>query len=191
MKFGTDLSPAVIYNAANLKWNCICCSRSVGLFQCPRQLVLKENKPMNLRRMLLVVMVLAVVAVGQSFRGGILGTLTDASGASVADAKVTAINTGTGLARESTTDADGNYNFTELPLGTYSITATKQGFRTKTATNIQVGVEGPQRASLTLTPGRVEEKVEVQADVPLVETSSNTLGGTLQAEDFKDLPVNG
>jgi Carboxypeptidase regulatory-like domain/TonB-dependent Receptor Plug Domain/TonB dependent receptor len=146
---------------------------------------------MNLRRVLLVVVVLAVAAVGQSFRGGILGTITDASGASVAGAQVTATNTGTGLVRESTTDADGNYNFTELPLGTYSITATKQGFRTQTATNIQVGVEGPQRANIALTPGRVEEKVEVQADVPLVETSSNTLGGTLQAEDFKDLPVNG
>lgn len=146
---------------------------------------------MNLQRMFLLVMVLAVAAVGQSFRGGILGTISDASGASVAGAKVTATNTGTGLVREATTDVDGNFNFTELPLGTYTVTATKQGFRTQLATNITVGVEGPQRANLTLTPGRVEEKVEVQADVPLVETSSNTLGGTLQAEDFKELPVNG
>ncbi len=146
---------------------------------------------MNLRRILLVVVVLSVAALGQSFRGGIVGTIADASGASIAGAKVTATNTGTGLVRESTTDADGNYSFTELPLGTYSVTATKEGFRTQTATSIQVAVEGPQRANLTLTPGRVEEKVEVQADVPLVETSSNTLGGTLQAEDFKDLPVNG
>ncbi|MFY9560699.1 MAG: TonB-dependent receptor [Terriglobales bacterium] len=146
---------------------------------------------MNLRRVFLLVVLLAVPAVGQSFRGGIVGTIADASGASVAGAKVTATNTGTGLVREGTSDADGNYTFTELPLGTYSITATKQGFRTQTATNIQVGVEGPQRANLTLTPGRVDEVVEVQADVPLVETSSNTLGGTLQAEDFKELPVNG
>jgi hypothetical protein len=152
---------------------------------------MKEIKLMNLQRMFLLVMVLAVAAVGQSFRGGILGTISDASGASVAGAKVTATNTGTGLVREATTDVDGNFNFTELPLGTYTVTATKQGFRTQLATNITVGVEGPQRANLTLTPGRVEEKVEVQADVPLVETSSNTLGGTLQAEDFKELPVNG
>jgi Carboxypeptidase regulatory-like domain/TonB-dependent Receptor Plug Domain/TonB dependent receptor len=146
---------------------------------------------MNLKTILLVVMTLSVAAVGQSFRGGILGTVRDATGASVADAKVTATDTGTGLSRESTTDADGNYSFTELPLGTYTVTATKQGFRTQLATNIQVAVEGPQRANLTLTPGRVDEKVEVQADVPLVETSSNTLGGTLQAADFQDLPVNG
>ena len=146
---------------------------------------------MKLRSVLLVVIMLAGAAVGQSFRGGIVGTITDASGASVADAKVTATNTGTGLIRESTTDTDGNYNFTELPLGTYTVTATKQGFHTQLATNVQLGVEGPQRVNLTLSPGRVEEKVEVLADVPQVETSSNTLGGTIQAEDFKDLPVNG
>ncbi|HSZ63264.1 MAG TPA: TonB-dependent receptor [Terriglobales bacterium] len=146
---------------------------------------------MNLRRMLLVVVLLVGVALGQSFRGGILGTITDASGASVAGAKVTATNTETGLVRDSITDTDGNYSFSELQLGNYSITATKEGFRTQTATNIVVAVEGPQRANLTMTPGRVDERVEVQADVPLVETSSNTLGGTIQAEDFKDLPVNG
>jgi hypothetical protein len=154
------------------------------------EFALKE-KPMNLRRMLLVVLVLAAAAAGQSFRGGILGTVTDATGASVADAKVTATDTGTGLVREATTDVDGNFNFTELPLGTYTVTAVKQGFRTQLATNIQVAVEGPQRANLTLTPGRVEEKIVVEADVPLVETSSNTLGGTLQAADFQELPVNG
>ncbi|MGA3206016.1 MAG: carboxypeptidase regulatory-like domain-containing protein, partial [Bryobacteraceae bacterium] len=146
---------------------------------------------MNLRPMLLVVVLLAGVASAQSFRGGILGTITDATGASVAAAKVTATNTDTGLVRESITDTDGNYSFSELPLGNYSITATKEGFRTQTATNIVVEVEGPQRANLTMTPGRVDERVEVQADVPLVETSSDTLGGTIQAEDFKDLPVNG
>src|SRR5208282_5774186 len=115
------LSRALVYNSANLKWRCICCSRSVGLYQCPRRLALKENKPMNLRRMLLVVvLLLAVAALGQSFRGGIQGTITDTSGASVAGVKVTATNTGTGLIRESVTGAEGDYSFTELPLGTYS-----------------------------------------------------------------------
>ncbi|HLX84309.1 MAG TPA: TonB-dependent receptor [Terriglobales bacterium] len=145
----------------------------------------------HLRRMFVVVLLLVAGALGQSFRGGIVGTLTDASGASVPGAKVTATDTGTGLIRESVTDADGNYAFTELPLGTYTVTAVKQGFRTQLATNIQVAVEGPQRANLTLSPGRVDETVQVQADVPLVETSSNTLGGTIQAEQFEDLPVNG
>jgi hypothetical protein len=145
----------------------------------------------HLRRMFVVVLLLAAGALGQSFRGGIVGTLTDASGASVPGAKVTATDTGTGLIRESVTDSDGNYAFTELPLGVYTVTAVKQGFRTQLATNIQVAVEGPQRANLTLSPGRVDETVQVQADVPLIETTSNTLGGTIQSEQFEELPING
>src|SRR5580658_3216658 len=149
------------------------------------------EEAMNLRKMLPVIFLLAGVALGQSFRGGILGTISDSTGASVAGVKVMATNTETGLVRESITDADGNYSFSELQLGNYSIAATKEGFRTEIATNIVVAVEGPQRANVTMTPGRVDETVQVQADVPLVETSSNSLGGTLQAEDFEDLPVNG
>ena len=146
---------------------------------------------MKLRLAVIGILLLPAIVAAQSFRGGIVGVVTDSSGAWVAGAQVTATNTGTGLVRQATTDSAGNYTFTELPLGNYSVTVVKQGFRTETATNIQVAVEGPQRANLTLTPGRVEEKVEVQADVPLVETSSNTLGGTIQATQIEDLPVNG
>jgi Carboxypeptidase regulatory-like domain/TonB dependent receptor/TonB-dependent Receptor Plug Domain len=146
---------------------------------------------MNSCRILFVVLAIAGAVAAQSFRGGILGTVSDATGASIAGAKVTANNVGTGLSREAITDTDGNYSFTELPLGTYSIRVAKEGFRTQSVTNIVVAVEGPQRANVSLTPGRVEETVEVMADIPLVETSSNTLGGTLLADEFKDLPVNG
>jgi hypothetical protein len=146
---------------------------------------------MKLRLAVVFALFVSSVLVAQTFRGGIVGLVTDATGSSVAGAQVTATNTGTGLARQSTTDGNGNYTFTELPLGNYSVTVVKQGFRTETAANIQVAVEGPQRANITLTPGRVEEQIEVQADVPLVETTSNTLGGTLQADDIQDLPVNG
>jgi len=146
---------------------------------------------MKLRIVVICIFLLSSILAAQSFRGGIVGVVTDVSGASVAGAQVTATNTGTGLTRQATTDGAGNYTFTELPLGNYSVTVVKQGFRTEVATNIQVAVEGPQRANVTLTPGRVEEKVEVKADVPLVETSSNTLGGTIQATQIEDLPVNG
>ncbi|MGB8773288.1 MAG: TonB-dependent receptor, partial [Terriglobales bacterium] len=146
---------------------------------------------MKFRLLVICTFLMSSILVAQSFRGGIVGTVSDVSGASVADAQVTATNSGTGLVRQATTDGNGNYTFTELPLGTYSVTVVKQGFRTETATKIQVAVEGPQRANVTLTPGRVEEKVEVEAVVPLVETSSNTLGGTIQANQIEDLPING
>jgi hypothetical protein len=146
---------------------------------------------MKLRFMVICIFLMSSILIAQSFRGGIVGSVSDVSGASVAGAQVTATNTGTGLVRQATTDSNGNYTFTELPLGNYSVTVVKPGFRTETATKIQVAVEGPQRANVTLTPGRVEEKVEVEANVPLVETTSNTLGGTIQATQIEDLPING
>jgi hypothetical protein len=139
----------------------------------------------------LVVAFASTLAVAQSFRGSILGTVTDQTGAAVEGAKVTATDSGTGLVRDAVTDSQGNYSFTELPLGTYSVTANKQGFRTQTSTNVVVTVSAVQRVNLALTPGSVEEKVEVMADVPLVETSSNTLGGTIEASQISQIPVNG
>jgi hypothetical protein len=146
---------------------------------------------MRVVKILGFVLVVAITASTQTFRGGIVGTVVDSTGASVADAKVTATNTGTGLVRDTVTGADGNFAFPELPLGDYSISVTKQGFRTQTATSIHVGVGNPERVNVTLTPGQVSERVEVTAEVPLVETTSNTLGGTLEAQQVSELPVNG
>src|SRR5215831_578839 len=81
---------------------------------------------------LLVVVLLftAALASAQTFRGGILGTVTDTSGAVVAGANVKVHNTATGLERTTTTSAEGNYSITELPLGTYTLTISQTGFDT-------------------------------------------------------------
>src|SRR5581483_3597496 len=73
----------------------------------------------------------------------------------------------------------------------YNVTVTKEGFRTSTATSIPVGVGNPPSVRVTLTPGQVTEKIEVNAEVPLVETTGNTLGGTLEASQVSELPING
>src|SRR5258708_12556636 len=66
----------------------------------------------------------------QTFRGTILGTVTDSSGAAVSGAKVTVKNMDTGLTREVTTTDDGSYALPELPIGNYSGTGEKSGFKT-------------------------------------------------------------
>jgi len=137
------------------------------------------------------VLALTVSLAAQTFRGGIVGTVLDSTGASVADAKVTATNVGTGLSRNTVTGTDGDFTFPELPLGEYTISVTKEGFRTQTATSIHVGVGNPERVNVTLSPGQVSDKVEVTAEVPLVETTSNTLGGTIAAAQISELPING
>jgi hypothetical protein len=133
----------------------------------------------------------ACSAFGQTFRGSIQGTVTDSSGAAVAGAQVKISNPGTGMARTVTTNGQGEYSTSELPLGTYNVTIEKEGFRAITLTQIPVSVGSPARADARLTTGEVKELIEVSADVPLVETSSNTTGGTIEATEAAELPVNG
>jgi len=140
---------------------------------------------------LVATILVATVLSAQTFRGGIEGTVTDSSGAAIAAAEVVVKNLDTGLVRTLTTDNSGNYTATELPLGNYSVTASKSGFSTKTLTGIVVAVTVNARADVQLAPGKVEEKVEVMAQVPIVDTTGNTLGGTIEAKQFQDLPVNG
>jgi len=133
----------------------------------------------------------APTALAQTFRGSIQGTITDSTGAAVAGAQVKVLSPATGLSRTVTANDRGEYVASELPLGTYSVTVEKQGFRTTTLTQIPVSVGSPTRADAKLGAGTVQEVVEVNAEVPLVETSSNTTGGTIEANEAAELPVNG
>jgi outer membrane receptor protein involved in Fe transport len=142
---------------------------------------------------LLGLAVLAAVSVSaQTFRGTILGTVTDPSGAVVSGAQVTVKNTGTGLERSTTTSGDGSYTLSELPIGAYNVTVTMTGFQTFVATGVTVDVATEKRVDATLKAGEVSTRVEVSADqLPIVETTTNDLGGVLTQETVKDLPVNG
>jgi len=110
-------------------------------------------------------------ASAQTFRGSIQGTITDSTGAAIPGASVKVFSPGTGLNRSVTTNDLGGYVASELPLGTYSITVAKEGFRTTTLTNIPVSVGSAARADAKLATGAVEEVIEVNADIPLVETT--------------------
>jgi hypothetical protein len=144
-------------------------------------------------RIILVFVLLAAISLSaQTFRGTILGTVTDPSGAVVAGAKVTVKNVGTGLERTTETSADGSYALPELPIGTYTVTITLTGFQTSVTTGVTVDVAGERRVDTALKTGQVSTRVEVSADtLPLVETTTNTLGGVLTAQTVENMPVNG
>ena len=144
-------------------------------------------------RIFLVFLLLAAASLSaQTFRGTILGTVTDPSGAVIAAAKVTVKNTGTGLERTTETSADGSYSLPELPIGTYMVTVTQAGFQTFIATGVTVDVATERRVDASLKTGEVSTKVEVAGDLlPQVETTSAELGGTLTADTIANLPVNG
>jgi hypothetical protein len=127
----------------------------------------------------------------QTFRGTIQGTVTDPTGAAVPAAQVKVSSAETGFARTVTTNDQGEYVVPELPLGTYSITVSKQGLTTTSLHHVPVSVGAVQRADVKLTMGEVHEQVTVDAEVPMVETNTDTLGGTIEGEQAAQLPVNG
>ena len=147
---------------------------------------------MKLRLLPVVVVVLLSSMFGQTFRGTILGTITDQSGAVVAGATVSVKNTATGLERTTQTSTDGSYAIPELPIGAYTVTVTQAGFQKSVTTEVVVNVASERRVDAQLRTGQVSQTVEVSGDLlPLVETTSATLGGVLTTSDIKDLPVNG
>jgi hypothetical protein len=128
----------------------------------------------------------------QTFRGTILGTVTDVTGAVVPGAAVTVRNVDTGLLRTTESQADGSYRVPELPIGTYDATIAKMNFQTSVTKGILVTVAAELRVDAVLKPGQMTEQIEVSAtELPQIETTSDNLGGTLTQESVKDLPING
>lgn len=127
----------------------------------------------------------------QTFRGTILGTVTDVNGAAIPEAAVTARNFATGLERSTITDSAGNYAIPELPIGTYEVTVTKTNFKTAKVTEAKVEVAGERRADVTLQVTGGSESVDIQANAVQVESTNNTLGGTIAGREIADLPING
>src|ERR1700692_778479 len=100
---------------------------------------------MKLRMVVMFVLLSTALLVGQTFRGTILGSVTDPSGAYVASATVKVKNIATGLERTTTTSADGSYAVPELPIGTYSVTVSLAGFQTAVTSNVEVNVATERR----------------------------------------------
>jgi hypothetical protein len=147
---------------------------------------------MRSRILFVLVLLTAVSLWAQTFRGTILGTVTDPSGNLVAGATVKVKNAGTGLERTTTTGTDGGYNIPELPVGTYSVTVTQGGFQTSVTSNVAVDVATERRVDVQMKIGQVTQTVEVAGgELPQIETTSDELGGTLTASAVEDMPING
>jgi hypothetical protein len=123
--------------------------------------------------------------------GTILGTVTDSSGAVVANAKVTIVNEGTGLTRVVTADSNGEYTAPALPTGHYTITSEMTGFKTVALSNIELGVDQRVRINIKHEVGAMTESVSVTAETPLLQTASSELGTTVSHQQIEALPLNG
>src|SRR3989337_1307876 len=134
-----------------------------------------------------VFLLMSISLAAQTFRGTILGTVTDPTGALVPEARVTVKNLNTGLARETQTTNDGSYSVPELSIGPYSVTVEKEGFQTSVVDRVTVEGAAERRVDVSLQVGEITQRIEVSAaTLPLVETTSNVLGGTLEARQVEE-----
>lgn len=134
---------------------------------------------------------LAVPAQAQVSGATLSGIISDSSGSAVANAIVSIKNQATGVVREVTTNSDGLYAAPNLLPGNYDVTVTATGFSTLVQKSIILTVGAQQALNLSLKVGQVNTTVEVNATPPDVQTTSSTVGATVDSTTVRELPLNG
>ncbi len=140
---------------------------------------------------LLGLLAVPILCLAQYDTSTVLGTVKDPTGSQVVGAKVTLENTQTGVKQSSTTDANGNYLFLNLRIGTFKVAAELQGFKTATSETFTLVVNARQRVDLTLEVGSVTENVTVTGAASQLETDSSDRGQVITREAIINLPLNG
>jgi len=131
------------------------------------------------------------LSLAQLTTADILGSVTDGTGAVVANASVTLLNLATHDQRSAKTGGGGEYSFTLLPVGHYSITVSVAGFKSSTTSNLAVEAGDRARADVHLEVGGQSETVTVEAQTPLLQAENATVSSTVTSQAVQDLPLNG
>ena len=121
----------------------------------------------------------------------IRGTIQDASGAAVAGAQIKLTQTATGAVRTATSGTDGSYSLPELPIGSYQLEVTKEGFTKYLQTGIVLELGVNSTIDVALKVGEVTQEVTVQAEAQMVETQNTGVGEVVAPQEVQDLPLNG
>lgn len=119
------------------------------------------------------------------------GTVTDHQGLAVSGAEVSIAADTLAVSKKTTTDANGNYEIALLPAGIYTVTVSHTGFRTQVFKDLEITLNRTVRFNASLEVGTVEQKVEVSAEIPLLETTSSSEGATIVPSQIVDMPLNG
>lgn len=140
---------------------------------------------------ILLLSVLGISGLWAQVTATISGTVTDSSGATVANATIEVKNAGTAVTQTTTTDAQGRYAVRELPIGDYEVHATATGFQNVVRTGITLEVGAQSVVDFALTVGQTQETVVVQSQVSEVETNSTSVGSVVEPTQMRELPLNG
>ena len=157
------------------------------------------SKPKNKRRSVALAVFVAAISLGMSLvsprqaeaqqtLGGITGAVADKTGGVLPDTTVTLVGDQTQLTRTQKTNTGGIYDFVNLPIGTYTLTFTHEGFQTQKIPSITVQADRTATVNVSLPVGQVGTVVEVQAE-PLMNAVDTTNGYILEKDQIDNIPL--
>lgn len=145
---------------------------------------------MRLTQILIVSLLLSLAVYGQTNKGGISGSVTDATGAVIPGAVVTVVNLGTNETSTITTSDEGAFSVRSLDPVTYRVTVEAPNFKKALVENIKVDTASVATVNVQLEAGGIGEQVTIQADTPLLNTESGTTGTTITERQLQDIPLS-
>ena len=152
---------------------------------------MQKQSGMFLAVLTMYVLGFAGVASAQSLYGSLVGTVTDESGAVVANAEITASQAETNLSRKTQTGENGSYNLRNLLPGTYQITITLTGFQTFVQRNVRVEANQDIRLDARMKVGLATQEVTISATATALQTESAAVQSNTTSQQLVDLPTSG
>ena len=131
------------------------------------------------------------VLYGQTITAKVVGTVTDPSGAAIPVATAAITNVETNQARTTTTNAVGNYEFSFLPIGSYTLSVEADGFQKASVSQFDLAVDQVARINVPMEVGAVTDSIEVSAEAVVLQTEDATVGTVINQQQLVELPLNG
>jgi len=141
--------------------------------------------------LMLVAALLATSSALAQSTATVQGTVTDSKGAVLPNATVVVRNRSTSTERTTQTDNDGNYQIAALPVGVYSVEVRSSGFKTQVADSVRLEVAKTAVQNFQMDVGAISEQVMVASDVPVIETTTTSVGTVINQRTVKEIPLNG
>ncbi len=136
-----------------------------------------------------ILLSLFLIAANAQVSAILSGTVADQTGAIISTATVTAKNVDTGVTRDTTTDAEGHYQFFSLPVGNYEIRAKKAGFTEEARTGVHLVVAQSATVNMELHVGESSQQITVNGDAPLIGVTTADVSNLVGEQQIKDLPA--
>ncbi len=137
----------------------------------------------------LIVLLSVPYGYAQTVSGSMAGSVSDPSSAVIPNAKVQAVNEGTGAAYTTVTSAEGVYRFPVLPIGAYDVSVTASGFQNETLTGVRVNLQVTTGLDIKLKVGAATQSVTINASAPQLQTESSDVTGSVTDQEYLNLPL--